>query len=121
MLSYRDMQKSQLPDDPQELNQLYDETVEAHRAYLEKVHNAFDRRCEEIRQRAHEKLKPLAESDEEGKKRVVQEEKMELDQVLSELKMAIHQSSQDARLKLEEIQSKMESSAADLDRELTSV
>ncbi|MFH0820596.1 MAG: hypothetical protein V1908_02370 [Candidatus Peregrinibacteria bacterium] len=110
-----------LPEDPLELNRLYDETVEAHKVYLEKVHDAFDRRCEEIRIKAHQKLDALPESDTEGHQKVVAEEKVELDKSLSELKAALHRSGQDARKKLEEIQAKLETGTVSLERELAQV
>jgi len=115
------MQNTQLPDDTEALNRLYDETVEAHKAYLEKVHNAFDQRCEEIRVAAHKELDALPESDKDGRQKALTQEKIELDQALSELKMALHRSSEDARHTLEDIQAKMEASSVDLERELAQV
>lgn len=115
------MQTTQLPDDPLELNRLYDETVETHKGYLEKIHNAFNARCEKIRVAAHAKLDALPETDQEGRKKVLAEEKTELDKVLSELKRAIRKSSQDARAKLEEIETRMEGGGVNLERELAKI
>ena len=110
-----------LPTDPQELNRLYNETVDHHKAYLEKVHQAFDRRCEEIRVEAHKKFDTMPESDQAGRQKVLAEEKAELDQALSELKQTIQKSSQDARKKLEEIEAKIETDALNLEKTLTTV
>lgn len=87
---------------------MYEKTVEAHRAYLEKLHTAFQRRCEEIRAKSHQKLNALPANDTEGRKKAVAEEKAELAKTLAELKAAIARNSHDARLKLEEIEARLE-------------
>lgn len=114
------MPNNQLPEDLLELNRLYDATVEHHKSYLEKLHNAFNTRCEEIRVAAHAKLDALPETDQEGRKKVLAEEKTKLDKVLAELKEAIHRSSQDARKKLEEIEAKLEG-GVNLEKELATI
>lgn len=112
--------QTQIQDDPLELNRLYDETIDQHKTYLKKLHDAFDRRCEQIRLDSHKKLNATPESDPDKRKKVIYEEKVELDKVLSELKQAITKSSGDARKKLEEIEAKMEGGIS-LEKELANV
>lgn len=119
MLSLFDMQ-TQMPDDPLQLNRLYDETIDHHKAYLKKLHDAFNRRCEKIRLDAHKKIETLPKDDQGGRKRALAEEKAELDKVLWELKQAIAKSSNDARKKLEEIEAMMEG-GVNLEKELANV
>ncbi len=110
-----------LPADPQELNRLYNKTVDHHKQYLDKVHQAFDRRCEEIKLATHEKLNGLPESDQQGRQQTLDEEKAELDKVLSELKMTLQKSSQDARQKLEEIEARLDTHEFDFETQLTTI
>ena len=102
----------------EELDHLYDEVVESHREYLERVQSAFDKRCEEIGADAKKKLEQIPEDDEEARKEVLMEEQRFLDQTLSELKHVVARRDADVRKKLEEIEKKREESALDLEAEL---
>lgn len=115
------MAEQNLPEDEQVLAGLYQDTIDHHRTYLDRLHEAFNARCEKIGEDAKEKLKGLDESDEDGRKKILTEEQTDLDKTLEELKFAINKSNADARKKLEEIQDKIEESAVDLETELANL
>ncbi len=108
----------QLPVDEEALEFLYDETIDHHNEFLEKLHQAFDRRCEQIGTEAKKKLSELNDSQEEERTTILEEEQAQLDQTLAELKYAINKSNANARQKLEEIQSKLDEQELDLENEL---
>jgi len=110
-----------LPEGEDELADLYNETIEHHNAYLERLHSAFNRRCEEIGEKAKAKLSKVDEEDEEAKGEVLQEEQELLDKTLAELKYAINKSNANAREKLEAIQNKLEEDALDIEKELVNL
>ncbi len=114
------MTTSTLPQDPETLNELYNATLKDHQEYLEKLHKAFDEKCETIRVAAQAKLKAIPESDPQSRDQVVQEEKAQLNQVLAELKQVIQKSGQDARRKLEEIENKLEGET-NIEKELNQI
>lgn len=107
-----------LPEDEQELAGLYQETIDQHHKYLERLHEAFNRRCEKIGVDTKKKLAGIDESDQESREKILIEEKELLDKTLAELKYAINKSNANARKKLEEIQIKLEEGAMNLEGEL---
>lgn len=115
------MPEGNLSKDEQALARLYQETIDLHRAYLERLHEAFNNRCEEIGEGAKKKLGELDEEDEEGRKQILMGEQELLDKTLAELKYAINRSNAEAREKLEEIQRKIEEKAMDLDAKLANL
>lgn len=110
-----------LQGDEDALAQMYNETIDHHRVYLKKLHESFNTRCENIGADAKKRISELPEDDQEGKKKILTEEQALLDKTLAELKYAINKSSADAREKLEEIQSKIDRSAMDLESELANL
>lgn len=112
------MAEPSLTDDQQALAQLYQQTIDHHQNYLDRLHEAFDKRCEVIGAGAKEKLKSVDEKDEEARQQILMEEQEQLDRTLEELKSAINKSNADARKKLEEIQVKIDQDTMDLENEL---
>jgi hypothetical protein len=110
-----------LPDNEEALASLYNETIEQHNSYLEKIHSAFDNRCEEIGEQTKEKLSKIGESDQEAKAAILQEEQELLNKTLAELKYAINRSNSNARKTLEKIETKMDTKGANLDDELANL
>ena len=102
----------------EELDHQYDDIVEAHREYLNKLQAAFDKHCEEIGTEAKKKLEEIPEEDKEARKEVLIEEQRQLDESLAELKKVVNKSSANVREKLEAIENKREESALDLEAEL---
>ena len=115
------MPEQNLPADEQALAGLYQETINHQQVYLDKLHEAFNSRCEKIGEEAKEKLKGIDENDEEARRPILAEEQEKLDKTLEELKFAINKSNANARAKLEEIQNKIEASAVDLETELANL
>ena len=115
------MSDSTLPNDEAELERLYNETVEQHNVYLDKIHAAFDKRCDEISKQTKEKLDKVDESDQETKNQILKEEQDLLQKTLGELKYAINKSTSNARKKLEEIQDIIENKQANIDAEMANL
>lgn len=110
-----------LPEDEEELADLYNETIEHHNEYLERLHSAFNRRCETIGADAKKKLDKVPKEDEEARNAVLQEEQEQLDKTLAELKYAINKSNANARKKLEQIQVKLEERELNIEEELANL
>jgi len=110
-----------LPDDEETLASLYNQTIEAHNTYLEKLHAAFDKRCEQIGEETKQKLSKVPESDQETKNQILKEEQELLDKTLAELKYAINKSNSNARKKLEEIENKLDAKEVNVDEELANL
>lgn len=110
-----------LPDDEQALARLYNETLEQHQTFLERLQAAFNRRCDEIGAETKKKLAEIGETDEEARQRAMAEEKELLDKTLSELKFAINKSNSNAMKKLEEIQERLDSRDLNLEKALAEV
>jgi len=104
--------------DPKAPKLLYDSTIDKYEDWLDRLETAFNNRCEEIRVATHQKLDALPKNDLVGRKKVLEGEKMELDQAVSELKEAIGKSGRDTRKTLEKIQAQMDDAASDVENEL---
>lgn len=110
-----------LPENEEALASLYNQTIEQHNSYLDKIHQAFDKRCEEIGAQAKEKLSKIDESDQEAKTAILQEEQEQLNKTLAELKYAINRSNSNARKTLEDIENKMDRKEVNLEDELANL
>lgn len=115
------MSDKQLPEDTNALARLYQETLDHHRAFLDRLHEAFNAHCEAIGEQSKKELADIAEGDEEKRKQILTEEQKQLDQTLEELKYAITKSNADARKRLEEIQAKIEQKSMDIESELANL
>lgn len=91
-----------------ELNKLYQKTIDDQRTHLLDLQNKFNARCDEIKKKAEEKMKPLKPDDKEGKTAVLQEQKGELETTLSWLKQEVNHSTRQTMRKLEDIQRQRE-------------
>jgi small-conductance mechanosensitive channel len=89
-------------------DELYTQTIQAQRDYLVKLQEAFNKRCDGIAAATNEKLKTVPEADVEGRKKIFDEQKQQLDQALNELKNEVNHSGGDVRRKLEEIYTQRE-------------
>jgi len=110
-----------LPDNEEALASLYNQTIDQHNSYLEKIHTAFDKRCEEIGEQTKQKLSKVEESDQEAKTAILQEEQELLNKTLAELKYAINRSNANARKTLEEIENKMDTKDNNLEKDLANL
>ncbi len=112
------MTDGQLPEDQKSLARLYQETIDHHRAFLDRLHDAFNKRCESIGAESKKEISKLPEGKGVERKQILTREQKELDKTLEELKYAITKSNADARKKLEEIQEKIEEKSVDIESEL---
>lgn len=115
------MDTNKLPEDKEALTKLYNETVDHHRGYLNKIQEAFHNKCDEIRDNAKAELEKTEENDTEGKQKVAKDQKELLDNVLAELKYAITRSNKDAMETIEAITEKMETESLDLESALNTI
>lgn len=115
------MSDTQLPEDQKSLARLYQETIDHHRAFLDRLHEAFNKRCEAIGTESKKKIAELPEEKKANRKQILTQEQKDLDKTLEELKYAITKSNADARNKLEEIQAKIEEKSVDIESELANL
>ena len=81
---------------------------------------AFNNHCDEIKERAKQKFEALPESDQDGRRKILEEEKSELDKTLSELRQLFASKGSQVRRQLEEIaQLKEQESFGELDDQLS--
>lgn len=99
----------------------YNEALQAHRDYLSKIQEAFDRKCESIGSAAKDKLASIPDSDKEERKQVLLDEQAQLDKTLAELKEVVNRSSREMRSTLEAIEAKRGENAIDLESELANL
>lgn len=105
-----------------ELNKLYQKTIDDQRNHLMELQTQFNARCDEIKKKAEEKMKPLKPDDKEGKTAVLQEQKRELEEALSWLKQEVNHSTRQTMHTLEDIQRQREKFLLeDLEKQLASL
>lgn len=104
-------------DGQKNLSTLYTETILHQSAYVERLQEAFDKRCKEIGAQTKAKLEN-AGNDEEAKQAIQAEEKATLNQALDELRYALSESGAEVREKLEKIQNKIDDGKMNLEEEL---
>lgn len=97
----------------EDLDALYNQTIENQRAYLAKLQDAFNQHCDQITTESEARLKNIPVTDLEARQQVEQEHKKKLDEALSQLRNEIERSSRDTRTKLEEINNQREESKLD--------
>lgn len=103
------------------LQALYFNTTREYRAFFQKVREAFNGHCDELKEQAEAKLDALKPDDKEGRKEVLLWQKEQLDQALAELKQLIANESSKMRKTLEEIRRKQEEQTFDLENELSQI
>jgi hypothetical protein len=89
--------------------------------YIDKIYEAFTQHCEEIHQKTVEKIKQTADSDVQARKRLLDEQKVQLDKALAELKQVLNDITRKAREKMEMIENEQTSESFNLDKELANV
>lgn len=86
----------------------YTQTIKAQRDYLVKLQDAFNKRCDDIAVATNLKLKAVPETDTEGRKKIFDEQKQQLDEALNQLKKEVNRSGGETRKKLEELYTQRE-------------
>ena len=89
-------------------DELYKQTIDAERDHLVKLQDAFNKRCDEITALTNEKLKTVPVEDTEGRKKIFDEQKQQLNEALNQLKKEVNHSSSEVRRKLEELYTQRE-------------
>lgn len=115
-------QNGQISQDLREsLQEMYRNIAREYRAFFKKVRVAFNAHCEAIKKEAKEGLATLDPDDEEGRKKVLLNQKKQLDTALAELKQLLNFESTRMRKKLEAIKRKQEMESFSLEAELAEV
>jgi guanylate kinase len=110
-----------ITSDPTDLDQIYQGTIESHKAYLAQLQAAFDRHCDQIGEEAKAKLTQTPEEDEEARKKIMEEEQSQLSKALAELKQVVNQTNRAVYKKLEEIENQRSALGLSLEEELAQV
>ncbi len=90
------------------LDEQFLQTINQQRDYLAKLQETFDKQCDEITAKAKVKLATIPAENVEDKNKIVQEQKIELDQALETFKNEVTHSNSVTRKKLEDIHSQRE-------------
>ena len=107
-------------DDTQLLQQESDITNK-YRAFLAQVREAFNKHCDDIKEDATKKFNAVPEEDQDGRKKILTEQKAELDKTLAELKDLLSKKGAEVRTQLEEIANLRDQQSFNLDSELEGV
>lgn len=89
--------------------------------FVDKVYEAFNKHCEEVHEETIKKLRETAEDDADGRKKILEEQKAELDKTVAELKQVLNEKARDARGKMEELEQKKLEKEFDLDKQLQTI
>lgn len=104
------------------LEELYQQTIDNQRNYLLKLQEEFNKKCDELKKRAEEKMAICPEDDKEAKQTVLMEQKKGLEEALRWLKTEVNQSTRQTMKKLEEIQKQREQKVLeDLEKQIASL
>lgn len=104
------------------LDELYQKTIDDQRNYLLGLQNEFNKKCDEIRDRAQAELAKIPNEDREGKQAVLVKQKEELEEALRWLKGEVNSSTMHTMKKLEEIQRKREERVlSDLEKQIAAL
>ncbi len=104
-----------------DLDQIYQGTIESHKAYLAQLQAAFDKHCDKIGEEAKAKLDQTSEEDDEARKKIMEEEQAQLSKALAELKQVVNHTNRDVYKKLEEIENQRSAMGLSLDEELAQI
>jgi len=103
------------------LTEKENDIASSYRSFLAKVKESFNAHCDEIKEYATAKFNVIPESDQEGRKKVLAEQKAELDKTLSELKELLAKKGAEVRSQLEKIANLRDQQGFDLEAELKEV
>ncbi len=101
--------------------QTEDNIIASEEAFAKKVQAAFEKHCDEIHQRAKSELEALAPDDVAGRKAVLDKEKADLDQTVSELKEVISFQEKAMNEKLEALDDQKEENNINLEQQLAQI
>lgn len=90
------------------LDELYQKTIDEQRNHLFGLQDQFNKKCDDIRKIAQDKLTKVPDENREGKEAVLMEQKAALEEGLRWLKEEVNTSTRQTMKKLEEIQTQRE-------------
>lgn len=90
------------------LDELYQQTIEDQKKYLLKLQEDFNKKCDEIKTRAQDRLKKIPGEDKEMREQILLDQKEELEAILRDLKGEVDTSTRKTLKRLEEINSERE-------------
>ncbi|KKU80070.1 MAG: hypothetical protein UY05_C0015G0013 [Candidatus Peregrinibacteria bacterium GW2011_GWA2_47_7] len=104
------------------LDEQYQKTIDDQRTHLMELQEAFNKKCDEAKVTAQEKLKGVGELDSTGKEAILKDQQATLDAALAELKGEIDHSTRATMRALEAIMRQKEQQIlADLEKQLTTL
>ncbi|MBN2087463.1 hypothetical protein JW758_03880 [Candidatus Peregrinibacteria bacterium] len=89
--------------------------------YIDRVYEAFNKHCELIHEETIRKIDATEEGDVEGRKKILEDQKIELDKTLAELKTVLNAKTRETRKKMEESEKALSEKEFNLEEELASV
>lgn len=92
----------------QSLEELYQQTIDEQRTHLSNLQVEFNKKCDDIKKRAADKMAQVPKDDKEAKQAVLMEQKQELEEALRWLRIEVNESTKKTMRKLEEIQKQRE-------------
>lgn len=90
------------------LDEIYQKTIDDQRTHLLALQKQFNKKCDEIRDRAKENLGKIPEVNREEREASLQRQKAELEEALRWLKTEVHESTRKTMKKLEGVQTQRE-------------
>lgn len=101
------------------LDEQYQKIIDDQRTYLLKLQDDFNKKCDEAKTKAQEKLKGIPEDNKEAREGVLQAQKEELEEALHVLKSEVDHSTRMTMKQLEEVVRKKEESVlSDLEKQI---
>lgn len=85
------------------LDEEYQKTIDDQRTHLFKLQENFNKKCDEFKVKAEEKLKAIPSENKEAKEAVLKAQKTEIENALTDLKNEVDRSTRETMRKLEEI------------------
>lgn len=85
------------------LDEQYQKVIDDQRTHLLKLQDDFNKKCDEAKVTAQERLKNIPTEDKEAREAVLQDQKKELEEALHILKSEVDHSTRGTMKKLEEI------------------
>ncbi|MBU0577679.1 hypothetical protein KJ742_06695 [Patescibacteria group bacterium] len=89
--------------------------------YIEQVYAAFNKHCEEVHAETVKKLRATAPDDKEARKKILEDQKKELNETLAELKAVLHAKTKETRERMEKIEKQRMEKEFDLEEQLASI
>ncbi len=89
--------------------------------YIDRVYEAFNKHCEIIHTETIKKIEATAENDVEGRKKILENQKTQLDKTLAELKQVLTAKTKETREKMEKAEIARNEKEFNLEAELANV